>query len=331
MPGPDWRIGAQRGPHCRPPSVPEGHGGKAKADLCRILLWLQHLCEVGEDPVLSQPVTVNLKVTDPPPARPQTPVRVLPGCGLRLQQGGRATCETPSGKDLGREIVEGVLAKAWRGRWWGVRGTPSLLPSLLGVCLFSGPFLSHFVLQPAFVSMLAVFLLLVPPGHKQAQAPPADVKAEGGRAATKRALPPSAFSCQGREASPKLSPPPGSRRSLPFQWPESATGLPPAPHRRLGPCLFGTGMVSYAWPPSWAPLRKYGERGTGCWRHSEPPPPPGDAHPTQNLGKHACPGLSVLICKMGPQSCPDFAVRISEELCCGPAPALPLLSSGALG
>ncbi|VFV46880.1 Hypothetical predicted protein [Lynx pardinus] len=24
-------------------------------------LWLQHLCEVGEDPVLSQPVTVNLK------------------------------------------------------------------------------------------------------------------------------------------------------------------------------------------------------------------------------------------------------------------------------
>ncbi|GAB5570966.1 epididymis-specific alpha-mannosidase [Prionailurus iriomotensis] len=37
------------------------HGGKAKADLRRVRLWLQHLCEVGEDPVLSQPVTVNLK------------------------------------------------------------------------------------------------------------------------------------------------------------------------------------------------------------------------------------------------------------------------------
>ena len=44
------------------PSVPEGRGGKAQADLRRVLLWLHHLYEAGEDPVLSQAVTVNLEV-----------------------------------------------------------------------------------------------------------------------------------------------------------------------------------------------------------------------------------------------------------------------------
>ncbi|XP_004396300.1 PREDICTED: epididymis-specific alpha-mannosidase [Odobenus rosmarus divergens] len=44
------------------PSVPEGRRGKAKADLRRVLLRLHHLYEVGEDPVLSQPVSVNLEV-----------------------------------------------------------------------------------------------------------------------------------------------------------------------------------------------------------------------------------------------------------------------------
>nr|XP_020766352.1 epididymis-specific alpha-mannosidase-like [Odocoileus virginianus texanus] len=34
---------------------------KAKADLRRVLLRLQHLYEVDQDPVLSQPVTVNLQ------------------------------------------------------------------------------------------------------------------------------------------------------------------------------------------------------------------------------------------------------------------------------
>uniref|UniRef100_A0A8C0KN68 Alpha-mannosidase n=1 Tax=Canis lupus dingo TaxID=286419 RepID=A0A8C0KN68_CANLU len=43
------------------PSVPEGHRGKAKADLRRVLLRLHHLYEEGEDPVLSQPVRVNLQ------------------------------------------------------------------------------------------------------------------------------------------------------------------------------------------------------------------------------------------------------------------------------
>ena len=49
-----------------PPSFcPQDRKDKAKADLRRVLLRLQHLYEVDQDPVLSQPVTVNLRVTCP--------------------------------------------------------------------------------------------------------------------------------------------------------------------------------------------------------------------------------------------------------------------------
>lgn len=37
-------------------------GGEGKIDFDRILLRITHLYEVGEDPVLSQPITINLKV-----------------------------------------------------------------------------------------------------------------------------------------------------------------------------------------------------------------------------------------------------------------------------
>ncbi|CAK7295342.1 Epididymis-specific alpha-mannosidase [Vulpes lagopus] len=47
---------------CRMLSLPDdGHRGKAKADLSRVLLRLHHLYEEDEDPVLSQPVRVNLQ------------------------------------------------------------------------------------------------------------------------------------------------------------------------------------------------------------------------------------------------------------------------------
>lgn len=49
-----------------PPSFcPQDRKHEAKADLRRVLLRLQHLYEVDQDPVLSRPVTVNLRVTCP--------------------------------------------------------------------------------------------------------------------------------------------------------------------------------------------------------------------------------------------------------------------------
>lgn len=40
----------------------KGKQKQGDADFSRVLLRIRHLYEVGEDPVLSQPVMVNLKV-----------------------------------------------------------------------------------------------------------------------------------------------------------------------------------------------------------------------------------------------------------------------------
>ena len=46
---------------------PQDNRAEAKAESRRVLLRLRHLYEVDEDPVRSQPVTVNLQVTCPAP------------------------------------------------------------------------------------------------------------------------------------------------------------------------------------------------------------------------------------------------------------------------
>lgn len=56
---PGWNYSSSHSEHMR--ALRTSHRGQAQADLRRVLLRLHHLYEAGEDPVLSQPVTVNLE------------------------------------------------------------------------------------------------------------------------------------------------------------------------------------------------------------------------------------------------------------------------------
>uniref|UniRef100_A0AC11BC58 Uncharacterized protein n=1 Tax=Ovis aries TaxID=9940 RepID=A0AC11BC58_SHEEP len=56
---PGWKYSSNHTEHLRTLQKDRKH--EAKADLRRVLLRLQHLYEVDQDPVLSQPVTVNLR------------------------------------------------------------------------------------------------------------------------------------------------------------------------------------------------------------------------------------------------------------------------------
>ncbi|KAM7224689.1 hypothetical protein CapIbe_024224 [Capra ibex] len=56
---PGWKYSSNHTEHLR--TLQKDRRPKPKADLRRVLLRLQHLYEVDQDPVLSRPVTVNLR------------------------------------------------------------------------------------------------------------------------------------------------------------------------------------------------------------------------------------------------------------------------------
>uniref|UniRef100_A0A8C0PVR9 Glycosyl hydrolase family 38 C-terminal domain-containing protein n=1 Tax=Canis lupus familiaris TaxID=9615 RepID=A0A8C0PVR9_CANLF len=58
---PGWNYSSNHTEHLQ--DLQKRHRGKAKADLRRVLLRLHHLYEEGKDPVLSQPVRVNLQIS----------------------------------------------------------------------------------------------------------------------------------------------------------------------------------------------------------------------------------------------------------------------------
>ncbi|XP_048397120.1 epididymis-specific alpha-mannosidase isoform X1 [Stegostoma tigrinum] len=56
---PGWRYNSNHTAHLQ--NIVQGKSKQSKPDFRRVLLRIMHLYEVGEDPVLSQPVTVNIK------------------------------------------------------------------------------------------------------------------------------------------------------------------------------------------------------------------------------------------------------------------------------